>query len=111
MRRAILAINAGSSSLKFALFEAGAPDKLQEIACYSRGAGEIDVAADRQLDGSKVRSEIAALDEQANESSATLISVPSSLIILERRRTYEELVIARRVAQQLSSGRCSRAYD
>jgi len=43
----------------------------------------------------------AALDAQANESSATVISTPSSPIILERRRTEEELAIARRVAGAL----------
>lgn len=43
----------------------------------------------------------AALDAQANESSATVISTPSSPIILERRRTEEELEIARRVAGAL----------
>jgi acetate kinase len=44
----------------------------------------------------------AVLDDQANESGATLISAPSSSIILERRQTEEELVIARRITQRLS---------
>lgn len=44
----------------------------------------------------------AALDEQANVSGATLISAPSSSVILERRRTEEELVIARQVSHRLS---------
>lgn len=50
MRRAILAVNAGSSSLKFALFDIAAPDGLQKIAHSSWGPGDIKVAADRLLD-------------------------------------------------------------
>jgi len=37
----------------------------------------------------------AGLDEQANASGATMISTPTSSILLERRATQEELMIAR----------------
>ena len=51
----------------------------------------------------------AELDEQANATGATIISTSTSSILLERRATQEELMIARHAAAFLRKGRRSGA--
>lgn len=50
----------------------------------------------------------ASLDDEANERSATRISAPHSSVLLERRPTQEELMIARHVLQALQRASAAR---
>jgi acetate kinase len=68
---------------------------------FTGGIGEHAPAVVRRI-AQKLEWLGAALDDRANESGATVVSAACSAVILERRRTEEELVIARSVSQRLS---------